>query len=82
MTHPDSISCEEALRHLAAFLDGELPLEQQGEVDAHLRRCLSCYSRAEFERRLKARLAALGSANPGPGLEQRIRAMLARVSAR
>jgi anti-sigma factor (TIGR02949 family) len=82
MIHPNAMSCEEALQHLAALLDGELPPEQQEDVEAHLRRCLSCYSRAEFERRLKERLAALGSSRPGPGLEHRIRAMLARFSAR
>ncbi len=82
MISPDTIGCEEALRHLAEYLDGELAAERHGEVEAHLHRCLSCYSRAEFERRLKARLAALGNARPGPELERRVRALLAQLPER
>jgi hypothetical protein len=43
---------------------------------------MTCYSRAEFERRLKARLAALGSVDPSPELQRRVRAAIARFPQR
>ena len=78
MTEPSILTCEEALRLLAAHLDGELATGAHADVERHLERCRSCYSRAEFERALKAELAALRT-NPVPGaFEQRIRGMIDR----
>jgi len=78
MTDPNEMTCEEALRLLAAFLDREVSAEEHREVEAHLHRCRSCYSRAEFERRLKASLAGLGAVTPKPELDRRVRAAIAR----
>jgi mycothiol system anti-sigma-R factor len=69
----EPMSCEEALRLLAAHLDAELETTGAGELQRHLERCRSCYSRAEFERRLKEAVAALGCENAGATLQQRIR---------
>jgi anti-sigma factor (TIGR02949 family) len=82
MTTPNVMSCEEALRLLATFLDRELSQAEHAEVEVHLHRCLTCYSRAEFERRLKARLAALGSVDPSPELQRRVHAAIARFPQR
>ena len=75
MTRPE-IDCEQALRLLAAHLDSELAGPESGAVEEHLERCRSCWSRAEFERRLKARLAELGDGPARPALEARIRGLL------
>jgi anti-sigma factor RsiW len=76
MTDPIPINCEEALRLLAAFLDRELhPGERQG-VERHLEACRSCYSRAEFERRLKGEIGRLGREEISPAFEQRVRRLL------
>jgi anti-sigma factor (TIGR02949 family) len=75
MTEPNSIDCEEALRRLLDFIHGELPARQGGEVSAHLERCRSCFSRAEFERRLQTHLRGLGEEPVSVELEQRIRAL-------
>lgn len=66
------MNCEEALRLLAEHLDGELGADRAAEVDAHLERCRSCFTRAEFERRLKAELARLGRVPPRTELEERL----------
>jgi predicted anti-sigma-YlaC factor YlaD len=72
------IGCEEALRLLAAHLDGELDGVEHVEVQRHLEQCRSCYSRSEFERRLKGQLADL-RAQPMPvAFEARIRALMDR----
>lgn len=57
-------SCEDALRVLAEYLDGELATATQAGLERHLAICRSCYSRAEFEKRLKARMVERGTDVP------------------
>jgi anti-sigma factor (TIGR02949 family) len=73
MSDPKPINCEEALRMLAAYLDRELHFDESEGVERHLERCRSCFSRAEFERRLKGEVARLGREEVRPGFEERIR---------
>lgn len=73
------LDCEEALRALVDFLDGELPLAAQQDVHQHLETCHSCYSRAEFERRLAEQLASLGRHALEPDFARRIRSLLAAI---
>jgi anti-sigma factor (TIGR02949 family) len=77
MIEPRTIDCEEALRQLFDYLDAELPAERIDDMEWHLRRCRSCFSRAQFERRLKSRLAALGREAVEPRLARRVRTMIA-----
>lgn len=69
-------SCEDALRLLAAHLDGELDGATNAEIERHLAKCRSCYSRAEFERRLKDRLAAVGREPVRPELSKRVHTLI------
>lgn len=70
------IECEEALRQLADYLDAELHNESQREIEHHLERCRSCFSRVEFEKRLKAYTADLRHEPVPQEFEQRIRALV------
>ena len=72
MAEPRTIDCEEALRRLFEYIDAELAGERQREVDHHLERCRSCFSRVEFEKRLKAHVGELGTEPVDPALQQRI----------
>jgi anti-sigma factor (TIGR02949 family) len=74
-------SCEDAIRHLAAHLDGELEQRTAEQLEQHLERCRSCYSRAEFERRLKASLAELGREPVPPALGRRVSELIGRFTA-
>lgn len=76
MSEPEIRSCEEALRLLAAYLDRELEPAGAQRLERHLQVCRSCYSRADFERRLKARLAELGDEPVGRGVSDRIQALV------
>lgn len=69
-------SCEDALRLLAAHIDGELDSMSQDRMERHLETCRSCYSRAEFETRLKESMAALGSEPVRPELATRIHTLI------
>ena len=76
MTETDNISCEEALRRLFDYLDRELDAHAHGEVEQHLHRCRSCFSRAEFERRLKERLREASQAQAPRRLQARVKRLL------
>lgn len=77
MSHDDrDIACEEAVRRLARYLDGELGGREEAEVERHLETCRSCWSRAEFERRLRSRLGELRGGEVDPEFEERIRGLL------
>ena len=69
-------SCEEALRRLAEYLDGELKPDEARGVADHIETCRSCYSRAEFERLLKSRVAELRACEMEPEFELRIRTLI------
>lgn len=76
MTDIDPIDCEEALRRLFDYLDAELRGESHREMEEHLRRCRTCFSRLEFERRLKAHLGDLANEPVSDDLQRRIRKAL------
>lgn len=69
-------SCEEALQVLADHLDDELDPELRTQLLGHLDTCRSCYSRAEFERRLKARVRSLGHEPVPDAVSERVRRLL------
>jgi len=74
------IRCEEALRRLASYLDGELGPDQRTDVERHLDACRSCYSRAEFERRLQAQLATLGRREAAGEFRARLHGLVRRFT--
>jgi mycothiol system anti-sigma-R factor len=80
MSHSSALDCEAVLRMIFAYLDGELEGDQPEQVEAHLRRCRSCFSRAEFERRLKSHLAEAGRQEVPAALEQRIRSLIGQFT--
>lgn len=78
MTQHEIDSCEEALKVLAEYVDNELrdrAPEVAPGLERHLEVCRSCYSRAEFEKRLKARIADGSTAVPD-ALRDRMRTMI------
>jgi anti-sigma factor (TIGR02949 family) len=76
MTDPKPIDCDEALRLLAAFIDDELHAGTREGIERHLELCRSCFSRAEFERRLKGEILRLGREEVTPSFEERVRRLL------
>lgn len=80
MNETGMLSCDEVLRVIFDYLDGELEKTDQTLVEAHLERCRSCFSRAEFERLLKARMSELRRERVSPAFESRIRVMMDRFA--
>lgn len=69
-------SCEDALRLLAAHIDRELDAPMGTRMERHLKTCRSCYSRLEFEKRLKESLARLGHEPVRPELAGRVQELI------
>jgi len=76
MSESTNMQCDDALRLLAQYLDRELSDGEHADMERHLRTCRSCFSRAEFEQRLKGELAALTAADVPTALQDRIRVLL------
>ena len=76
MSERDNIACEEALNRLAEFIDCELSDSEHDSVERHLRTCRSCYSRMEFESRLKQRLSTLSGDDAPTKMRDRIRKLI------
>ena len=77
MTGP-LMSCEEVLERVLEFVDRELGDADRVRLEHHLRTCRSCYSRVEFERRLKGRLTELAREEAPTALRDRISRLIER----
>jgi anti-sigma factor (TIGR02949 family) len=71
--------CEEALKRLMEFVDGELSVADHESVEQHLRMCRSCFSRMEFERRLKERMSTISSNYVSVESRDRVRELIRRL---
>jgi anti-sigma factor (TIGR02949 family) len=78
MSDTHDMGCEQALKHLVEFVDGELPDSEHDGVEQHLRICRDCCSRMEFESRLKERLATLSSEDVPSKTRDRVRELIKR----
>ena len=78
MTKLKTIGCEEALKHLLAYLDQEVGAVKHREVERHLEICRTCFSRAEFEQSLKTRLREAGRGTVRASFEKRIKTLFGR----
>ncbi len=72
----EHIDCEEVIEQLFAFLDCELDTERQQRIEQHLHRCRDCFTRAEFERRLRARIREASEVEAPERLRQRVKGLL------
>jgi mycothiol system anti-sigma-R factor len=72
--------CEEALRTLYYFLDGELTPARRQAIQRHLNECSPCLEAFDFEAELKLVVARCCRDQVPEGLRQRIADVLAQAS--
>jgi len=75
MTH-QPIDCEQALRQIFEFIDHELDESRREAMAHHLHACKSCFSRVEFERRLKEKIGSLRDEQATAEVSNRIKGLL------
>ncbi len=66
------IDCDEVMRQLFDFLDGEVDETAEHEIHHHIDECRSCFSRVEFERVLKERIRASKDEDLPESLQNRV----------
>ncbi len=72
------LSCEEVIEELFAYLDREVNEALSAEIDRHLEKCRDCFTRAQFERKLRAKVAETANVSAPERLQRRIKAVLER----
>ena len=80
MSERRTIDCEQVVRLLLTYLDGEVTENERGDVDQHLALCRSCFSRAEFEKRLRLQLVELRQGDVPPEFEHHIKNLMSRFT--
>ena len=79
----DSISCEEALRLVHDFLDGELEGVSPAEVKAHFEVCQGCYPHLRLERAFReAMRRACARQTAPPELRDKVERLLSEAADR
>jgi anti-sigma factor (TIGR02949 family) len=79
MNDVKAISCEEAISKLLEYLDRECDGHSHAEIDKHLSVCQACYSRMEFETRLRSQLKQAGTQQVPDSLKGRIDQLFAQT---
>lgn len=72
----ESGNCQEALRELERYLDGELPESDLSSIRSHLSACYPCADRASFEEQLRAIIRERCVERTPPDLHDAIRRQL------
>ena len=71
-----SITCIEAMSKLQAFLDNEVGAPTEDDIDHHLDNCRECFSRAEFEKTLRKKVAQLSVTKTPEDVQQRLASLI------
>lgn len=70
------INCEEVIERLFEFLDQELDEDLSNRIEQHIRHCRDCFTRAQFERRLRERVEQASDTRAPESLRQRLQQMI------
>ncbi|MEX0731760.1 MAG: zf-HC2 domain-containing protein [Aquisalimonadaceae bacterium] len=70
------LTCEEVMEQLFTYLDKELTNRHSAAIDAHLERCRDCFSRAEFEKRLREKVGQTATVEAPERLRRRVKGLL------
>lgn len=70
------IRCEEVIKQLFRYLDGEVDDATEERIRDHMAHCRDCFTRAEFERRLRERLREASQEKAPQRLQQRLERLM------
>lgn len=70
------INCEQALKQILEFIDHELGGNELADMQHHLHTCKSCFSRMEFEQKLKQKISGLRDEQASKTVSDRINGLL------
>jgi mycothiol system anti-sigma-R factor len=67
------LECDEAIRMVLEYLDNELEGHDHEALEAHIHKCRACYTRVEFEKRLKGMVKETPAASAPDSLKLKIK---------
>ena len=70
---PRKLECDEAIRMVLEYLDNELEGHDHDSLEAHIHKCRACYTRVEFEKRLKGKVKEIPDTDAPVNLKDRIK---------
>lgn len=70
------LRCEEVIDKLLEYLDCELDAKTEEALARHMETCRACFTRAEFERKLRVRVNETGTVEAPESLRRRVRAIV------
>ncbi|MCH8529287.1 MAG: zf-HC2 domain-containing protein [Saccharospirillum sp.] len=70
------LNCEEVIELLFDYLDQEISHPLSTHIERHLETCRDCFSRAEFEKRLRARVRESAEVQAPERLKLRIKSLI------
>jgi len=79
MSDKPTIDCEEALKRLFDYIDNELHAHRHSEMEDHLSKCRSCYSRLEFEKKLHTHLKNAAQTKAPKELQSKISDLIRKL---
>ncbi len=69
-------ACDNAVEYVYQYIDSELTGVRKTRISMHLKRCGHCHDAFQFEKDLKAKIAASGKTQPPQELFDQIRALI------
>ncbi len=72
------LSCEEVLSKLYTYLDSEIDAPGESDIDEHLHSCRECFSRVEFEKMLRKKVASAATAEIPVETRERLESLIKR----
>ena len=70
------IDCEKALSQILEYVDHEIADSGRAAMEHHLHTCQSCFSRVEFEQKLKEKIGALSEETASLSVTNRVKGLL------
>lgn len=77
---PRKLNCDEAIRMLFEFLDQELEQRDHVAVEAHLKTCRACFSRMEFDKRLRGMVKGPAPETAGNAVPEALRRRIRKLT--
>lgn len=74
----NTLTCEEVIEQLFVYLDQEMDKQTSAEIDRHLERCRDCYTRAEFEKKLRQKVIDSVNVQAPESLQKRLRGLMSQ----
>jgi len=70
------LNCEEVIKQLYDYLDGELNDDLETDIESHIQSCQECMGRTEFERQLKNSIKETGDSEVPSTLNKRLMSII------